>query len=707
MSGTEDGDGRSIQSNKRYKRVDDDPMARQNASLAELKDALAASEKARKAMEAKYLAREAESEKARKAMEAKYLAREAESEKARKAMEAKYLAREAESEKARKAMEAEFKNDTAGVEPTTLRTLLALEKSSIALTLTGTNYSHVNGRKHDEAEAREGSFKFCRNLDLAKVPKFFGSQFLLGNGAQKGSIAFGTEDDVTRLVTNLIYDATNILNLLLGGFCVHVAQERSLFSGRADIVVARSETYGLPLLVIEVKKPVSKGSSLCDHARVLGQVYDYAEFLEAIGSPLPFVVLTSFEESMICWNGMANGNKGAGQFNEEILIVPPPVDTTPRKMNEANESPPASDSPPLLQSLPSTPTEGDNCVSPICFQKSQSDRTLLRSQVYGPHDLVYLFCNVLFRAAAAAKPGQHEKTIHDLKRGQTYHFPKVLCLTSNDAVKKNKYAWGSLTVCLSLTRQSILSQKSDGRQQQPRSQMDYYVIGKLGSGATSNVWHALDSKGNEVAIKMYVKTTDDKNNVLTADALEQQAKDAVGREVERLQSFYPFLKDKVHNVILNGFHCVVMPFFKPVPKSMRSSVLGNVAVVYRDQFKVPEKKERYMYTDGDVRWRHIGTYDVEEDDDNDRPPSQNTNVAIIARGMKTHYILFDLADLILLDSAMTKTECDELYKGHNTALELRMGDETVPTQAAFACNTVAPAEDDSRVEIVSKSQKSE
>jgi hypothetical protein len=150
-------------------------------------------------------------------------------------------------------------------------------------------------------------------------------------------------------------------------------------------------------------------------------VYDYTKFLEAIGSPLPFVVLTSVDESMICWNGMANGDKGEGQFSEEILIVPPPFDTTPRKMNEANESPPASDSPPLLQSLPTTPTEGDNCASPICFQKSQSDRKLLRSPVYGSHDLVYLFCNVL---AAAAKPGQHEKTIHDFKRGQPIIFPR-------------------------------------------------------------------------------------------------------------------------------------------------------------------------------------------------------------------------------------------------------------------------------------------
>jgi serine/threonine-protein kinase RIO1 len=62
------------------------------------------------------------------------------------------------------------------------------------------------------------------------------------------------------------------------------------------------------------------------------------------------------------------------------------------------------------------------------------------------------------------------------------------------------------------------------------------VIGKLGSGTASNVWHALDSNGNEVAIKMYMKTTDDEGQMLTAKDFVTQAEEAVEKEVKRLKA---------------------------------------------------------------------------------------------------------------------------------------------------------------------------
>jgi hypothetical protein len=163
---------------------------------------------------------------------------------------------------------------------------------------------------------------------------------------------------------------------------------------------------------------------------------------------------------------------------------------------------------------------------------------------------------------------------------------------------------------------------------------------------------------------------------MSKEDFDKQAKKAMGREVKRLQSFYRFLKDKVRNVKLNnGFHYVVMPFFKPVPKFDRCSVLKDVEEVYRNRFMLAENEERYIYNDRDVRWMHIGSYDAEEEGDNDGPPSHSSNGVTIAREMTTHYILFDLADLILLDSAMTETEYDELQQGTRThgSLEVANG----------------------------------
>jgi hypothetical protein len=61
-------------------------------------------------------------------------------------------------------------------------------------------------------EADAGTFEFCQELDIAKVPQAFGSQFLLANGTQNGlkRLAYETEHDVTMLVRMLVNDASII-----------------------------------------------------------------------------------------------------------------------------------------------------------------------------------------------------------------------------------------------------------------------------------------------------------------------------------------------------------------------------------------------------------------------------------------------------------------------------------------------------------------
>jgi len=133
----------------------------------------------------------------------------------------------------------------------------------------------------------------------------------------------------------------------------------------------------------------------------------------------------------------------------------------------------------------------------------------------------------------------------------------------------------------------------------------YYLIGRLGYGATSNVWHALlDWTGNEVVIKMYVKTTDEKGGELDSQTSDEEAKRATEKEVETFKLFYPFLEGKVKHAKLSGFHCVVMPFFSPVPKEKRNASLEAVEGVLMNVFC----KNNLKYDDEDVRWSHVGTF---------------------------------------------------------------------------------------------------
>jgi Family of unknown function (DUF5898) len=346
-----------------------------------------------------------------------------------------------------------------------------------------------------------------------------------------------------------------------------------------------------------------------------------------------------------------------------------------------------SDSPPTLIE----PTESDcNAESPVLFQQDDVKRILLVSKRYQPHELVYLFCNALFRAHTASRCVPCKATIYDLVPGKTYLFPKVVRFQS----KKKVCEWGSLKLCrnpqLSATP-PLQSRSSSQTLPQPSKCPEeyYYVIGKVGSGATLNVWHALDSYGNEVAIKMYVKTTDDEGQMLTAADFETQANDAVEKEVKRLKCFYPFLESKVLQVSLNGFQCVVMPFFKPVPKSELGNVLQIVAAAYR-KFSTKQNNtiERCMYRNCDVRWRHIGIYKGEE------------------KGSSPQYILFDLADLQLLDAAIDDDELGKLCKDHICILKSRIQVEAIPEEVPFARSQVPLEDGYCRIPIFSKHTES-
>lgn len=79
-------------------------------------------------------------------------------------------------------------------------------------------------------------------------------------------------------------------------------------------------------------------------------------------------------------------------------------------------------------------------------------------------------------------------------------------------------------------------------------QSAYYVIGKFVDGYTSIVWHALNSEGEEVAIKMYEKNFDDRNNILSDDEFRETAKAATKLETERLKKIYNVLDGKAHNL---------------------------------------------------------------------------------------------------------------------------------------------------------------
>jgi hypothetical protein len=84
------------------------------------------------------------------------------------------------------------------------------------------------------------------------------------------------------------------------------------------------------------------------------------------------------------------------------------------------------------------------------------------------------------------------------------------------------------------------------------------VVGVIGSGNTSKMFHAVDLDCKEYAIKMYVKNLDGNTYIKKKD-FEEKGWLSVTTEVRNFKLIYPKL-----NVVykkLNKCHCIVMPFF--------------------------------------------------------------------------------------------------------------------------------------------------
>jgi Family of unknown function (DUF5898) len=180
---------------------------------------------------------------------------------------------------------------------------------------------------------------------------------------------------------------------------------------------------------------------------------------------------------------------------------------------------------------------------------------------------------------------------------------------------------------------------------------EYYVIGILGHGSTSNVYQAIDSNGRVVAIKVYVNAPEDEDGMFNRGTFDKCAQASIRREKLRLERFYKCLHGQVHEVrLLGGMHCLVMPFFKPVMKASRGRLFLKIENVLLASFVANKLK----YAEDNIRWRNVGLY-------------------CATRGETEQVILYDLADLEDLEadnaSAMVKNHSNVLMNGRETEWE--------------------------------------
>jgi hypothetical protein len=295
----------------------------------------------------------------------------------------------------------------------------------------------------------------------------------------------------------------------------------------------------------------------------------------------------------VCWRkDGVNATKLAQDTSLRYTVSP--VSGTPEKLQKHAE--PYSASPPEFLSPVLTAVSNDQEPQTNNIFLKKQKRALCASEIYKAHELVRLFHSAMLCALKDCDQIGPPK-LHDLSS---------LARQSISAIRmtKESYSWGTLDIEMGKPiKGKVISDTKSRPSQESIDALDkeaYYIIEEAGVGATSKAFHAVNEQGKEVVLKMFVKTTGgndstgrgeegkdtdmpmevnanaeedskpkalpikEKTNVLTRESFTELDDSTPLKECNRLQLFYPKLKDRFRIAVLNRMRCIEMPFFQPV-----------------------------------------------------------------------------------------------------------------------------------------------
>ena len=454
---------------------------------------------------------------------------------------------------------------------------------SLELTGHGSTSSHT-GRtvKHLDAEMTEQATQLAPFEGAKFTERITGEDWMTASsllrhfsGLQKHGAckpSYSNEADISSYVSSALQDAVYLASAVAGKR-FYLRNEMSFFSQRPDHLVVVDPETGVPLIAVEDKKPFSR--KLADEKWVLGQLFDYAVAMKAFGHATPFLILTTFQKSSMLWLCDSDSNDIANNV-ESILEDRFGQVLLPDGPSASGQTTKKTPSPPDLKQEPWKHCDEEEQQAGFQAASSRGERQLMGTREYDSTHLVPLmFTAILCGAAANPYTGTKIKNL-DLEQGKWYEL-EALKMTSNE------YTWGTLRAKID----SPVSNEVDS----------YYVVGIVGAGSTSKVFHALDAAGKECVIKMYTKRTDG----LSKKKFENEAVAATGREVSRFDQLYPDMGVAAKTIYDHS--CVVLPFFRPIQKAERTA---HMSAIKKELERFANNGLRYATCD--VRWRHVGLH---------------------------------------------------------------------------------------------------
>ena len=547
--------------------------------------------------------------------------------------DAKLADKDAKLRQLRADKDAELRQLRADFEAVSLERLL-MNCPSMDLVEQGSGKSHTAKTVHREAEMKV--FPDFKMVDLSleknhsKVLHM--SSYLLLD-FQKTRKKYSTESDISNIVTSALKDAIRLAEASTGRE-FEVRHEMSFFSQRPDHLVVIDSASNIPLMAVEDKKPWDKSIKTSDQKAVLGQIFDYAVAMKAFGHATPFVILTTFRRSTMFWLE----NDRSNSIAKGVFSVETEGNATCYSKKTKTPSPPDLKDDLLESNYGGIERLEAMSGEELGFSTSGDERKLMVTKEYESKDLVPLLYTAILCGLQTNPSASVKRELQKLKPGDMF---------SGGALKMTaeSYEWGHLraqvgrAITLATTRAGPLLRTGNRNGADNGSIDSYYVIGIIGAGDTSKVFHALDWNGNECVIKMFTKRTVDGSELsLKKEDFENMADQKTRKEVSNFELIYPFLRGKVSSKTIYNHFCVVMPFFRPLQKAecKKDHVLKQIKKTLQ-KFVDAGKK----YEESDLRWRHIGMYEAD--------------------GEET-VILFDLADLENVDGGEQEDAIEKQIK---------------------------------------------
>jgi hypothetical protein len=183
--------------------------------------------------------------------------------------------------------------------------------------------------------------------------------------------------------------------------------------------------------------------------------------------------------------------------------------------------------------------------------------------------------------------------MNSLSLGQQIHLPTTLCL------EKKSHVWGALH-----------TKYRGPLKKHPKETASFFLVEYLGEyGSTSKLYRALTLNGYECVVNIYVKERDDDKHILSKKEFQKEAKKAVQRELKIFKTMYgDELREYVWTQELNGMHCIIHPYFKPLDKTTRLDQLPLISERMKLFLNTKNAKNGTFCTYCSHSWKYVGWF---------------------------------------------------------------------------------------------------